>query len=400
MDENMKEHEPQNKSEFTTTSGESQPQSFEFELAGGPYSNLNNNQIQKFNDIQLDTRISKESTNRFGDTSGVPSYSNEKHSEERKPHWGRRIGLTGAALLTSLGIGYGIDHEMNSDGGDDRPGVSTGLLPTSETTNSPTVEASPTVEVKPTVEKEEYPYEIGWEKDFGSITIAISKEMQTRTECVPPNSTSKVAGGLEPCSPMNEIFLNTDRFSNASDLLAEGISFGEYRAWQARNVAERNNTTFSDYQKKLANGDDLSFIVEKGLKGTSSVIPDKEIIYNPRKPKKIVYLGENKGGINLGGSVSIGMREMEGVFVFEIYDYFAGGLTSAAYTNNIHSNENFYLGTNMTQLLAILAHPETIQAQTLTLSFNSEVVPKMRELDKYFKPEKNEITAHAILRAR
>ena len=144
MANDMTEQEPQDSSENTKQSqefGGSQP--FQFESAGGSSSNFN----------QLDARLGGGAQRMPGGVGGFPTVSGEQPKGGHKPHWGRRIALGAAGLLTAAGIGYGIDRGMNS-GGDEDPNKSVAVdaTPVQEPTKTPTVEATPIAvptEVKP-----------------------------------------------------------------------------------------------------------------------------------------------------------------------------------------------------------------------------------------------------------
>ena len=147
MADDMTEKEPQNSGESTKQPQEFGPQPFQFEPAGGPSSGFN----------QLDARLGGGAQRIPGGVGGFPPVSGEQPKGEHKPHWGRRIALGAASLLTAAGIGYGIDKGMNSSGDDDpNKGVAASVPSTpEEPTTTPTVEATPTAtkEVPPTPTK-------------------------------------------------------------------------------------------------------------------------------------------------------------------------------------------------------------------------------------------------------
>lgn len=227
------------------------------------------------------------------------------------------------AVLGLLGAG-GVAYELSQQNGDDNSNKGPVL-----NIDTPTVKPQPTMEATPTVEQkkvESSPFEFGFSKKVGDVTVQITKKTQERTECPDPNSAIKSAN-MVPCNPTHEIVVNRDIFPDADERTREVFQKGIYFAWQHADQS-RAGVSFDEYLQRVQKGEDMS-IKARGFQGASflptdiTITPTDEFFYDT--------IDEPISIIRPWTSLGVGYREVlnaEGKreFHLEIFDFTAGGV--------------------------------------------------------------------------
>lgn len=275
-------------------------------------------------------------------------------------------------------------------------------IPTKEPTDTPTVEpttpvptettvvptetptATPTVETPTPTEtavESELPYEIGSELTIGNVTLAVTKDMQTRTECPDTSNTSVMTA----CPAMQELYLNTDEFPDAADKLQEGVKFGLYKAWVEEGQGDktvREKMTFGQFKTELANerGQDLTFQVSGVRKEGKTDSINGIITVDPRKPINFVWLAQPDVYSQITTSFGIDVREANSQIYIEFYDFSAGGL-------NNENWKNFQAAGLIEWGLVYLADT-SLQTPNVSGDVSSNAVKNLEDFHKYLIPIK------------
>ncbi len=298
------------------------------------------------------------------------------------------------------------------------PGTETPTA-TETVVETPTVTETPSVTPTPetptpteTPVESELPYEIGWEMTVGNVTLAVTKDMQERTECESLYGNGKV----EACKAMSEFYLNTEDYPDASERLQEAVRLGLYTAWinqgQEGSVDDRKETSFEQFKEELTNGEgkDFSFFVT-GLRNVNGKNVSGLIKIDPRNDRiGFVWLrgkdpsseeaSENAYTI-INEAAGLGVREANDengrIVYLEIDSWASPGEASDVPEKNWFPSRSA-ASTNIEISLAYLGDSK-FQIPSFTTG-PEELVKEMTKFDNLLVPDKSDINWNGVVRAK
>ena len=368
----------------------------------------------------LETRLDSGTTkqpNNFQGSSPTP--------DRPKPirHGGKNLLIAGGAAVASTAVivgGFlGIDKVRNSSQNPDvEPSgfgapahtvepVST-INPTETATPLPTATITPEATPTPVVVKipdvepksiEKYPYELGYKKTYGNVTLAITKEMQNRTECF-----DTFGGGMKPCPSMQEVFLKSDPtndgYLDAEQRLNDGVMFGLYKGWLNSEKGNKS-VLFDDFKSGVKNGKDFTFTT-KGQNGSSQPQFAENITVDPRRPVTIVfvsqpsYFGSKQKDTNYEPAVGFqwGYRSVKEDLYIQIFDITAAQVNSQEKT---YKPKRFQASLDVADALTTLNIPEWTKAlgrqgiYLPSISQMNDLNILQSDLAGYFFPERSAV---------
>lgn len=336
----------------------------------------------------------------------------------RNPLGGIRGRIVAAVTALGLVLGGGATYVANQQadsGGENNPGgvptqpVGETPKPVATSTPEPTDQpATPTAEtVEPTNTPEpiatltpeapsslsQYPEKIVDAKTYGKVTIARTQESIDRITC-----------GDGTCVPMKKPLLNVEDYPDAEQRLNDGVDYGFYLAWLAKNNITKGDYSFESYKNDLQNTDkDLSFILKADVgtkvRNINEVPIVEDVVIDPRNPVSIVWVSEAYpymkyvGGNNISGGVSLGYRVINNELIIEIFDGNGGGVDRLV--SGIIPAE-FQGGAHLSAALGILSEP-TIQessSKNFPVTLSPALIEKINDVKSKITPQERNSIIH------
>lgn len=259
---------------------------------------------------------------------------------------------------------------------------------TKEPTSTPTPTETPTPEptATPDINESKPLYEIGWEAQYGNITIALQDKLMQRD-----------------MNWVHELYLNTDEFPNAEELLHEGVMFMHYRGWQSKDES-RTEVSFEEFKVMAQNGEDLSYTV-KGNKGASST-PDDEIVVNPDMPVKFIFMDDNTiTPLAFSNTYEFGIGEYNGelrLLMWDIsYDVDGNGNEQLFPDAADPNYGNYQFGSLMSWAAASMSLEQVQFGGSPDPKFDTQIrFPRTKEFHRFFIPVKTPDYITAIIRGK